>query len=168
MIVLLVCSATVPSAAPRGLAFTTSFVRPPQSVRATSTILSASDSKWFSSLPSEPDLLTSQGDFAHALKVVDEDDGRIMNEVSLDKAQIQDAVNSVDNNKIDRENASVAKRTVRASVKETGYDSMHSYMKTMCNHELLNKNEEVVLAREIQLLIKWEEEREKLEEKLLR
>ena len=45
---------------------------------------------------------------------------------------------------------------------------MRNYIKTMCNHELLNKNEEVVLAREIQLLIKWEEEREKLEEQLLR
>ena len=59
-------------------------------------------------------------------------------------------------------------RKVRASVKETGYDSMRSYIKTMCNHELLNKNEEVVLAREIQLLIKWEAERDALEEALLR
>ena len=59
-------------------------------------------------------------------------------------------------------------RKVRASVKETGYDSMRSYIKTMCNHELLNKNEEVVLAREIQLLIRWEAEREILEEALLR
>merc|ERR1719310_1822410 len=38
----------------------------------------------------------------------------------------------------------------------------------MCNHELLNKNEEIILAREIQILLKWEKEREKLEEELLR
>lgn len=57
---------------------------------------------------------------------------------------------------------------IRAKVKETGYDSMRSYIKTMCNHELLNRNEEVVLAREIQVLIKWEELREALEQQLLR
>ena len=59
-------------------------------------------------------------------------------------------------------------RKVRASVRETGYDSMRTYIKTMCNHELLNKNEEVILAREIQILIKWEETREGLEEQLMR
>lgn len=59
-------------------------------------------------------------------------------------------------------------RKVRASVRETGYDSMRTYIKTMCNHELLNKNEEIVLAREIQILIKWEESREELEELLMR
>lgn len=60
------------------------------------------------------------------------------------------------------------KRKVRASVKETGYDSMRNYIKSMCDHELLNKNEEIILAREIQILIKWEQEREELEAKLLR
>jgi Sigma-70 factor, region 1.2 len=62
----------------------------------------------------------------------------------------------------------VVVRKVRANVKETGRDSMRDYIKTMCNHELLNKNEEVVLAREIQLLIEMEEEREKLEQHLIR
>ncbi len=57
---------------------------------------------------------------------------------------------------------------IRAQVRETGYDSMRSYMKTMCNHELLNRNEEIVLAREIQLLMKWEAVREQLEADLLR
>jgi len=60
------------------------------------------------------------------------------------------------------------KRKGRVSVKETGYDSMRNYIKSMCNHELLNKNEEIILAREIQILLKWEEERENLEAKLLR
>jgi len=59
-------------------------------------------------------------------------------------------------------------RTVKASVRETGFDSVKDYMKTMCNHELLNKNEEIILAREIQLLIKWEQIREDLELRLMR
>jgi RNA polymerase sigma factor (sigma-70 family) len=62
----------------------------------------------------------------------------------------------------------VKKTKVRASVKETGYDSMRNYIKTMCNHELLNKNEEIILAREIQILIAWEAVREDLETDLLR
>jgi hypothetical protein len=60
------------------------------------------------------------------------------------------------------------KKKGRVSVKETGYDSMKNYIKTMCNHELLNKNEEIILAREIQVLLKWEEQREELEQQLLR
>jgi hypothetical protein len=60
------------------------------------------------------------------------------------------------------------KSRVRASVKETGYDSMKNYMKTMANHELLQKNEEIILAREIQILLRWEAKREELELKLLR
>lgn len=60
------------------------------------------------------------------------------------------------------------KRKIRANVRETGTDSMKHYIKTMCNHELLNKNEEIILAREIQMLLKWEEQREQLETQLLR
>ena len=59
-------------------------------------------------------------------------------------------------------------RKIKASVRETGTDSMKYYIKSMCNHELLNKNEEIILAREIQILLKWEKQREKLEEELLR
>jgi RNA polymerase primary sigma factor len=57
---------------------------------------------------------------------------------------------------------------IHANVKETGYDSMRNYIKTMCNHELLNKNEEIILAREIQTLIQWEGVREELESSLSR
>jgi Sigma-70 factor, region 1.2 len=53
-------------------------------------------------------------------------------------------------------------------VKETGMDSVRSYMKTMCRHELLNKNEEIILAREIQILARWEKHRNDLEANLLR
>jgi hypothetical protein len=60
------------------------------------------------------------------------------------------------------------KKKVTASVRETGTDSMKNYIKTMCNHELLNKNEEIILAREIQILLVWEKQREELELQLLR
>ena len=60
------------------------------------------------------------------------------------------------------------RRKIRANVRETGTDSMKNYIKSMCNHELLNKNEEIILAREIQILLKWEKEREELEQQLLR
>lgn len=59
-------------------------------------------------------------------------------------------------------------RKITARVSENGNDSLKNYLKTMCNHELLNKNEEIILAREIQILIKWEEYREQLETQLLR
>ncbi|GKY93539.1 hypothetical protein MPSEU_000321300 [Mayamaea pseudoterrestris] len=57
---------------------------------------------------------------------------------------------------------------ITASVRETGFDSMRTYIKEMCNHELLNKNEEIILGREIQILIQYEKERDKLESELLR
>jgi RNA polymerase sigma factor (sigma-70 family) len=57
---------------------------------------------------------------------------------------------------------------LRARVQETGYDSIRSYIKTMCNHELLNKNEEIILGREVQVLIQYEATREQLEAELLR
>eukprot|EP00529_Nitzschia_sp_RCC80_P002161 CAMPEP_0113454122 /NCGR_PEP_ID=MMETSP0014_2-20120614/7703_1 /TAXON_ID=2857 /ORGANISM="Nitzschia sp." /LENGTH=555 /DNA_ID=CAMNT_0000345523 /DNA_START=104 /DNA_END=1771 /DNA_ORIENTATION=+ /assembly_acc=CAM_ASM_000159 len=59
-------------------------------------------------------------------------------------------------------------KRITARVSETGSDSLSHYLKTMCNHELLNKNEEVILGREIQILIKWEAQREELESQLLR
>lgn len=62
----------------------------------------------------------------------------------------------------------VSGRRIRANVRETGFDSMKYYMKTMGNHDLLQKNEEIILAREIQILIKWEEIRDELESELLR
>ena len=72
------------------------------------------------------------------------------------------------NKKAQQEEHEQPKRRIRANVKETGFDSMKYYMKTMGNHELLKKNEEIILAREIQVLIKWEETREELEAKLMR
>ena len=62
----------------------------------------------------------------------------------------------------------VAGRRIRANVRETGFDSIKNYMKTMGNHDLLQKNEEIVLAREIQILMRWEEIRDELESELMR
>eukprot|EP00571_Detonula_confervacea_P016270 CAMPEP_0172297768 /NCGR_PEP_ID=MMETSP1058-20130122/673_1 /TAXON_ID=83371 /ORGANISM="Detonula confervacea, Strain CCMP 353" /LENGTH=417 /DNA_ID=CAMNT_0013006957 /DNA_START=321 /DNA_END=1574 /DNA_ORIENTATION=+ len=70
--------------------------------------------------------------------------------------------------KHDNDPTVVAGRRIRANVRETGFDSMKYYMKTMGNHDLLQKNEEIVLAREIQVLMKWEEIRDDLEGDLLR
>ncbi|KAL7509281.1 hypothetical protein ACHAXN_006344 [Cyclotella atomus] len=68
----------------------------------------------------------------------------------------------------EKDQTEVQGRRIRANVRETGFDSMKYYMKTMGSHELLQKNEEIILAREIQILIKWEEIREGLEAELLR
>ena len=61
------------------------------------------------------------------------------------------------------------KRTskVRASVQETGNDTIRSYVKSIGQHELLPKESEELLGKHIQLLVKWEEVRQGLEESLL-
>lgn len=60
------------------------------------------------------------------------------------------------------------RKKVTAHIRETGQDSMKYYMKTMANHDLLKKNEEIILAREIQVLVEWEKKREDLEATLMR
>jgi RNA polymerase primary sigma factor len=66
------------------------------------------------------------------------------------------------------ENEFPPKRKITANIRETGNESVQHFVKSMCDHELLNKNEEIILAREIQILLKWEKERERLEAILLR
>jgi len=90
---------------------------------------------------------------------------QMMNKVFSDRnAQEHTFVNPEDKlGKLEGEIEKKKRRRVVASVRETGFDSVKDYMKTMCNHDLLNKNEEIILAREIQLLIKWEETRKELE-----
>ena len=142
------------------------------------TTLYASPS-WFSSLNQEPDLWNEETIATAAsgtLQVLDKKQRRVATtsteeekeDDTQQQAQAQNRAQRLTDRMQMEQSGGVTKRKVRASVKETGYDSMRSYIKTMCNHELLNKNEEVVLAREIQLLIKWEAEREVLEEALLR
>jgi len=57
---------------------------------------------------------------------------------------------------------------VRASVQETGNDTMSQYIKNMGSHELLRKEDEVILGRHVQILVKWDEIRMDLEDKLMR
>mmetsp|Transcript_12348 Transcript_12348/g.15237 ORF Transcript_12348/g.15237 Transcript_12348/m.15237 type:complete len:615 (+) Transcript_12348:167-2011(+) len=58
------------------------------------------------------------------------------------------------------------RRTFTASVKETGVDTMSQYVKSMGSHELLPKESEILLGRQIQILVSWENVRLKLEETL--
>ena len=62
----------------------------------------------------------------------------------------------------------VARGRVRATVKETGSDSIGSYIKSLGQHELLYKEDEVLLGRQVRLLSVLEERRYELEEELLR
>eukprot|EP00591_Stephanopyxis_turris_P000510 CAMPEP_0195527668 /NCGR_PEP_ID=MMETSP0794_2-20130614/29515_1 /TAXON_ID=515487 /ORGANISM="Stephanopyxis turris, Strain CCMP 815" /LENGTH=453 /DNA_ID=CAMNT_0040658639 /DNA_START=604 /DNA_END=1965 /DNA_ORIENTATION=+ len=57
---------------------------------------------------------------------------------------------------------------IRASVKETGSDTLGNYIKSMSNHELLSKEDEIVLGRQIQMLVRWEDARMKLKDTLQR
>ncbi len=59
-----------------------------------------------------------------------------------------------------------SKKTVK--ITQRGDVSIKNYLKSMANHQLLRPNEEIVLARQIRLLLKWEEIREDLETDLQR
>ncbi|KAL3788681.1 LOW QUALITY PROTEIN: hypothetical protein HJC23_001880 [Cyclotella cryptica] len=58
--------------------------------------------------------------------------------------------------------------TIRATVKETGSDSISTYIKSLGQHELLYKADEILLGRQVRLLMNLEESRKGLEENLLR
>jgi len=58
--------------------------------------------------------------------------------------------------------------SIRATVKETGSDSISSYTKSLGQHELLHKDDEVLLGRQVRMLMILEEKRMELEEELLR
>lgn len=60
------------------------------------------------------------------------------------------------------------KRRFTASVKETGVDTMSQYIKSIGSHELLPKDSEILLGKQIQILVGWENVRQELEEKLTR
>jgi len=60
------------------------------------------------------------------------------------------------------------KKRVTAQVQETGRDTIRqSYSKSFTNHELLSRESEAALAREIQVLARWEERRQELEVELM-
>ena len=58
------------------------------------------------------------------------------------------------------------RRRFTASVKETGVDTMSQYVKSMGSHELLPKDSEILLGKQIQILVSWEQTRQELEETL--
>jgi hypothetical protein len=60
------------------------------------------------------------------------------------------------------------KSKVRATVKETGSDSINTYIKSLGQHELLNKADELLLATQVRKLISLEETRKMLESDQLR
>jgi hypothetical protein len=59
-------------------------------------------------------------------------------------------------------------RRVSANVKETGYDALSIYLKNIANHDLLRHEEEIVLGKQIQILVHYEHQRLLLETSLLR
>mmetsp|Transcript_11513 Transcript_11513/g.28360 ORF Transcript_11513/g.28360 Transcript_11513/m.28360 type:complete len:776 (-) Transcript_11513:31-2358(-) len=60
------------------------------------------------------------------------------------------------------------RRVVRATIKETGTDSVKTYIKSLGQHELLFKEDEVLLGQQVRILTALEEKRQELEEELLR
>ena len=57
---------------------------------------------------------------------------------------------------------------MRATVKETGNDSMKTYIKSLGQHELLHKEDEILLGRQVRMLTALETKRYELEEEFLR
>ncbi|KAL3769718.1 LOW QUALITY PROTEIN: hypothetical protein ACHAWU_005766 [Discostella pseudostelligera] len=67
-----------------------------------------------------------------------------------------------------RGRTSTTSTRVRATVKETGSDSISTYIKSLVQHELLYKEDEILLGRQVRMLSKLEEKRSELELQLLR
>ena len=61
--------------------------------------------------------------------------------------------------------ANFSPKEAKAKVKVTvsGDASIRNYLKSMGSHDLLRSNEEIVLARQIQILLGWERVRGELE-----
>lgn len=162
--------AAVSMSAPICEAFTPSSLFNPQVVAPRSATKLSAGADWYSSLSHEKEIFEHLEDRTGIRKEMDPDGppaAAVASDGNSADLSAEQLVTSMAQLEQDMTNAK-GTRKVRASVRETGYDSMRNYIKTMCNHELLNKNEEVVLAREIQLLMRWEETREELESQLLR
>lgn len=145
---------------PASQGFTT--LTPSRSVTSTSQLFDMETSSvWAADLAPAQSLNTQMDSFSPS-------EADLMDAEALLSKKSSSAKSDFINSKASIESEFPQKRKIRASVRETGTDSMKSYIKTMCNHELLNKNEEIILAREIQILLKWEGQREELESQLLR
>jgi hypothetical protein len=82
-----------------------------------------------------------------------------------DLREASDAVSKANNVK---PTAATKKVKVTANVMETGQDTIKQYVKSLANHQVLSPEDEAVLGRQIQILSKWEEKRQELEDVLLR
>jgi hypothetical protein len=81
--------------------------------------------------------------------------------------QLNRAMSSVSDEPLRRGNKA-RKGKVTASVLETGSDTIKQYVKSMGQHQVLSPEDESVLGKHIQILARWEEQRQVLEETLLR
>ena len=85
-----------------------------------------------------------------------------------EKSEASFAVSKVTNRSSNLEERRKTKGKVTANVLETGQDTMKQYVKSMGQHQVLSPEDESVLGRQIQILNKWEQKRQRLEETLLR
>lgn len=87
-----------------------------------------------------------------------------------DKNQASFAVSKMSNTRqtLPKEPSLKTGTKITANVLETGQDTMKQYVKSMGQHQVLSAEDESVLGRQIQILNGYEEERQKLEETLLR
>jgi hypothetical protein len=83
-----------------------------------------------------------------------------------DLREASDAVSKANNVKPSSSNAA-KKGKLTANVMETGQDTIKQYVKSLANHQVLSPEDEAVLGRQIQILSKWEEKRQELEDVLL-
>lgn len=72
------------------------------------------------------------------------------------------------NNSMSSKRKRIYKSKMTASVKETGVETISDYVKSMGQHELLPHESEILLARQIQILVQWESKRQELEDSLSR
>ncbi|KAL3774232.1 hypothetical protein ACHAW5_002246 [Stephanodiscus triporus] len=85
-----------------------------------------------------------------------------------DMANLVKTTSSYSSNSILVAGAAPRQHRVRATVKETGSDSISTYIKSLGQHELLFKDDEILLGRQVRILSGLEEKRHELELQLLR
>ena len=112
-----------------------------------------------------------QQQVAHLLKTTNREEQMHRRKLELGESTVSSSISVgtvLRANQLLQSEVSIPKKQTLINVKETGMDSVRNYMKIMCSHELLNKNEEIILAREIQILVQWEKVRDDLELELQR
>jgi len=90
----------------------------------------------------------------------------IETKVSLPSSNNNNNINNNNNNNNNSASSNKQQHVIRAEVKETGQDMMSQYVKSMGQHELLSKDAEQLLGTQIQILVKYEQQRLQLEQSL--